>query len=555
VKQTTRFAMAIVMALLFVVAGCAAPASAPAAVPTPAGGTEPAAVPTQAVSAEESRLVVAFPGSVEQLDPNYSIGSTSAQTVVSNIYDQLTEFETHMSADGYLVDDTESIVGAVAESYEVSPDGKTITYHIRDGATFHDGTPLTAEAVKFTFDRIVESQGVSWYYVDMAGARTKADYEVVDDSTLAVHLAEPNDLAIKLLTLQNIVPVNPTLLREHMTADDPFGQNWLSINDAGSGPFVLESFQPESEVVLRRFDDYWRGPAAFERVIIKIIPNVADRILALESGDVDMIMDVPPRDIERLKANPDIKMISAPSRKMVYLGLTYDIAPFDNIQVRQAVAYAIPYETILQEVYKGAARALRSPVVAQGTPTYTEDFWSYETDLDKARELLAEAGYADGFETTLVVKAGLEEDEEMAVWIKANLEQIGIKVNVQSMPLGAYMTEARAHSLPMFIDYDCFWVNDPFYGDYFAIQTDGGANQTDYSNAEVDSLIKEYLASTDAEARAEASRRVQEITCEELPQIPLAQVNVNVAMRSNVQGFYFSFDGTHVTRFYTMYKE
>jgi peptide/nickel transport system substrate-binding protein len=231
------------------------------------------------------------------------------------------------------------------------------------------------------------------------------------------------------------------------------------------------------------------------------------------------------------------------------------VSPFDDPRVRRAVAYAVPYETILDEVYKGYAGRNRSPFSAPGTPTYTEEYWVYETDLDKARDLLAEAGYADGFETTLAVKAGIEEDEEAAVWIKASLEEIGVTVNVQSMPLGAWLTEARAHTLPMYISTHAFWINDPFYGYYWGLRTGGGPNYANYSNAEIDDTIAEYLASPDEDARMAASMRIQEIAAEELPCIPLATVNVNVAMRENVKGYYFSFDGTHVTRFYTMYKE
>ncbi len=560
-RAFTTLTIIVLLGLLVTACGTPAPTASPVVEEETPAPPAPTATPvigeeTPAPTApEDTTLIVAFSGTVEQLDPNYSLGSPTAQTVVSNVYDQLTEFETLMHEEGYLVDDTERIIGAVAESYEISPDGTTVTYHIREGLTFHDGTPLTADAVKFTFDRIVESQGIGFSYVDLAGARTTDAFELVDDYTLVMHLEVPNSLAMKALTLQNIVPVNPELLTPYMTDDDPFGRAWLSVNEAGSGPFLLEDWVPASTVVLSRFDDYWKGPAALEKVIIKIIPSVADRILALEAGEVDMIMDVPPRDIARLEANPEIKMISAPSRKMVILGLSEDVSPFDNVKVRQAIAYAVPYDTILEQVYKGYARPNRSGFNAPGTPTYTEEYWVYETDLDKARELLEEAGYPNGFATTLAVKAGIEEDEEAAVWIKANLEQIGITVNVESKPLAAWLTEARAHTLPMYISTHAFWLNDPLYGYYFGVRTGGGPNYANYSNQEVDELIAEYFPSTDIEARTAASRRIQEIVAEELPVIPLASVNVNVAMRENVHGYYFAFDGTHVTRFYTMYKE
>ncbi len=540
------------------------PAAAPTNPPIAEPSKPPRAVPTMAPTAaaqrgapsgERATLLVAFAGTVEQMDPNYALGSPTAQTVVSNIYDQLTEYQTYMSKDGYLVDDQEKIVGGVARFFEISPDYRTITYRIREGLKFHDGTPLDAAAVKFTFDRIVETKGAAYSYVDLAGARSTSDYQVVNDKTVVVKLEKPNILAMKSLTLQNISPVNPKLVKTNATAEDPFGRKWMAINAAGSGPFMLESWNPTSEVVLKRFDGYWKGPAKLEKVIIKIIPTVADRILALEKGAVDMIMEVPAKNVARLKSNPDVKMISAPSIKQILLGMSHDIPPFNNVKVRQAIAYAAPYDTILNEVYRGYAKRLRSPGIVSSTPTYTEKYWTYETDLNKAKALLTEAGFPNGFQTTLAVRAGNEEDEEAAVWIRANLEKVGIRVDIKPMPLAAWLTEARAYKHPMYMTNHGFWINDPFYSFYFAIRTGGGPNYTNYKNEEVNKLIANYFPSTDVEARKKASDRIQQITARDVPIIPLVQVNVNVAMRKNVQGYYFSFDGVQVTRFYTMYKE
>jgi peptide/nickel transport system substrate-binding protein len=497
-------------------------------------------------------LVVAMPGTVEQIDPNFAVASWSAQTVIANVYDVLTEYETRLAPEGYLVDDTEKVVGSVARSVEVGAGGRRITYRLRDGAKFQDGSPLDAKALKFTMDRIVNTKGIGFGYFDLAGARKTESFEVVDDRTLVVNLEQPNPLAVKLLGLLNVAPVSPKLIQQQATAADPWARNWLAVNPAGSGPFVLERLAPTSEVVLVRNEQYWKGPAKLQRVIIKIIPNVADRVLSLERGSLDMITEVPPKNIAALKNNAAVKVLSMPSRRMQILGMNAATGPFSNPKVRQAICQAIPYDTIIKQGFHGYAVRLRSGI-AQGTPTYT-DKYGYETDLTKAKALLAEAGFPNGFRTTLAVRAGFEEDEEAAVWIKSNLQKVGVTMDIDTLPLAAFVTKGRAKEHATYINNHAYWVNDPYYTYYFLHRTGGGSSYTGYSNKEVDKLIADHMIAPDMDARARASDRIQQLIQQDPPFCYLAQSNVNVAMRKNVEGYHFSFDATHLTRFYTMSK-
>jgi len=515
---------------------------------------QPPTVESASASARDKVLIVAYPGTVEQIDPNYSLGSTTAQTVVSNIYDQLTEYKTQRSPEGYLIDDTDKIIGNVAQSAEISHDGTKITYKIRNGLMFHDGSPLDGEAVKFTFDRIIRSKGIGYSYLDIAGSRTPEMIDLVDKNTVVVNLEKANPMALKALTLQNIVPVNPKLIRTHATAQDPYARKWLSINAAGSGPFKLAKLSQSSEIILVRNTKYWKGPANLEKVIIKIVPNTSNRILSLQQGAVDMIVSVSPKDMVKLDERDDINAISAPSRKFYVMGMNVNIPPFNKVKVRQAICYAVPYDTIINKAFHGYAKRLRTPV-PYGTPTHTEKHWKYDTNLDKAKALLKEAGLANGFKTTLAIRQGVEEEEAAAVWIKSGLSKIGITVDIEQLPLGAFLTKGRAKKHPMYIKAHAFWLNDPFYGYYFLIKTKGPASFTAYSNVEVDKLISDFMVSSDLKSRNIASERIQNIVTEEAPFAYLAQANVNIAMRKNVKNFYFSFDGTHVIRFYPMYKD
>lgn len=507
--------------------------------------------PGRSGPSELDTLIMAVPGTIELIDPNYAAGSFSAQTVVANVYDQLTEYESRQ-ADGYTVDNTEKIAGAVAKSVTMPLGSKSVAYRIRDGLKFHDGTPLDAKAVKSTFDRIVSLKGTAYGFLDQAGARTTDKFEALDDKTFVVRLEQPSPIALKLFTAHNIVPISPKQIREHATADDPHARNWLAVNEAGSGPFVMEKLSPASEVVLRRYEGYWKGPARLQRVVMKVIPSVADRVLAVQRGSVDMISEVPPKNIPSLVSDPSVKVFSVPSRKMFPLGMNVNVPPFNNVNVRQAICLAVPYDTIIKEAFRERASRLRSGIV-KGTPTHTEKF-GYETDLNKAKTLLTQAGLSGGFRTTLAIRAGFEEDEEAAVWIKSSLEKIGVVVEIETLPFGAFITKARAKEHRMYITSHAFWVNDPFYTYYFLHRTGATSNFTGYSSREVDNLITQFITSTDAAARGKASERIQQVVMEDAPFCYLAQANVNVAMRKNVSGYHFNFDGVNVTRFYTMFK-
>ena len=318
--------------------------------------------PGQSQSSMSGTLVVGMPGTVEQIDPNYAVSSFSAQTVIANIYDQLAEYGSHSASEGYLVDDTSKVVGAIAASYQMPLGSKQITLRLRDGLTFHDGTPLDANAVKFMFDRIIDLQSLAYGYLVLTGAKSKDSFVVNDPKSLTVRLSAPNPLALKLLSLENVVAVNPKLIRAHASSTDPWARNWLAGNDAGSGPFRLEKLAPTSEVDLVRFDKYWKGPAKLQRVVIKIVPDAADRELSLARGALDFISQVPPKDIATLQKNAGVTVLSIPSRTMQILGLNATARPFNNAKVRQAICYAIPYDTIIKEVPVTVTQNVTVPV-------------------------------------------------------------------------------------------------------------------------------------------------------------------------------------------------
>jgi peptide/nickel transport system substrate-binding protein len=229
------------------------------------------------------------------------------------------------------------------------------------------------------------------------------------------------------------------------------------------------------------------------------------------------------------------------------------LPPFDNKLVRQAISYAIPYETIVNEVLNGYGRQLTSPI-PDGTPTHTDEFFVYKQDPEKAKELLTEAGFPDGFETTLAVASGNQEGKETAVWVQQSLAEIGITVNIQELPGAAFAEQLQKHELGFFFFNN--WIsinNDPFYHLYWLFWSPC-CNYTNYSNSDVHQLIEEYTLSTDQEARDQASLDAQQAIVDDAPWVFLYQPDFLLAMRSNMKGYVF-YSTDRFTRYKSLYKE
>ena len=230
-----------------------------------------------------------------------------------------------------------------------------------------------------------------------------------------------------------------------------------------------------------------------------------------------------------------------------------NVPPFDNPKVRQAVSYAVPYETILNDVLNGYGIQLTSPI-PNGTPYHTDEFFQYSNDPEKAKALLAEAGFPDGFETTLQVASGNQEGKETAVYVQQSLGEIGIKVTIQELPGAAFTEQLQKHELGFFFFNN--WIsinNDPFYHLFWLFRSDC-CNYTNYNNARVWELIDQYTVSTDDDAREAAAMEIQQTIVDEAPWVFLYQPDDIAVMRSNVKEFVF-YSPDRFKRFKFIYKE
>jgi peptide/nickel transport system substrate-binding protein len=369
-------------------------------------------------------------------------------------------------------------------------------------------------------------------------------------------MATANNLVNLNNVMHNTSTVDPLEVQAHKSDTDPWaGEYFKKTLATGNGPFALEEYVAGDRIVLKAVDDYYAGRAKLDKVIIKVVPDAAQRVLLLKRGEVDMIMIPPIKDLDDLEKDPNIKVVSVPSTQNRMLEMNNQIAPFDNKLVRQAVSYAIPYDTLLKEVWLGRAQPLKSPI-AIGTPTSDFSFWHYDTDVEKAKQLLADAGFPGGAglpPIKLTIRIGTEEDERAAVFIQDALSQIGMKVEIEKLAFAAFQEQEAKRQIQFWIDEWISWVNDPYYHISWIYSSTSPLVYTNYKNEEVDSLISKYtLWGGSQDERDQAMHEIQKLIVEDAPIIYLLAPNFNVAMRSNVTGYVYYND--ELNRYYFMDK-
>lgn len=503
---------------------------------------------------DKDTLIVAVPSDLQNLDPTLSSADVYTQEMLTNVYDWLIDYKVGTDAKGQAIGDPSNFVGALAEKYEWSADGKTITFTLRDGLKFSNGDPLDANAVKFTYDRIFDQNGVTAALTKMAAVADKDHVKVVDAKTIRFTVDTPNTLLLGNMAQFGHSILDPKVVQPHMTANDPYAHEWLKTHAEGTeqGPFKLESWQPGNQWVLVPNDNYWGEKPKLKRIIFKVIPDPSSRLAQLQSGAVDIAYELATTDIKSLEGDPNITVVRQPSRFVVFLGMNSKVPPFDNVKVRQAISWAVPYDTILNDVLNGYGQQLTSPI-PNGTPYHTDQFFQYKPDLQKAKSLLSEAGFPNGFETTLQIASGNQEGKETAVYVQQALGQIGIKVTIQEMPGAAFTEQLQKHQLGFFFFNN--WIsinNDPFYHLYWLFRSDC-CNYTNYGNPTVQQMIDANLLNTDAAAREQAAMQIQKTIVDEAPWVFLYQPDFLLAMRSNVKGYtYYSAD--RFTRYKFLYK-
>ncbi|HEU24002.1 MAG: ABC transporter substrate-binding protein [Mesoaciditoga sp.] len=364
--------------------------------------------------------------------------------MVMNIYSGLFKLQE--------INGTIQAVPELAESYDISQDGKTWTFHIRKGVSFANGDPVNADAVVYSVKRVLQLKKSPVWLFESLGLNANNMNETVkkiDDYTVQITMDKsyaPN-IVMSIFAESWGGIVDPKVAQSHDVSGD-MGSAYLADHSAGAGPYILKSWQRNNMIVLVANDKYWRGAPRIKTIIIRDMPESTDQQLALKRGDIDIAWNLTPEQVNSLKGDPNFNVVSVPAQSNEYLAVNAGWGPFKDVRVRQAVKYAIDYDSIIKNIAGGYAIKVQG-FIPYGYLGYVSDM-PFDQNISKAKELLAQAGYANGFEVELVTNT-TERRRNEAIAIQADLAKIGIKANITIMQASQMYTKMREQGIQMII--------------------------------------------------------------------------------------------------------
>lgn len=505
-------------------------------------GSLPFARAIPALANPADRLVAVSGQTINSLDLHRVGTNRASYQIAINCYDRLVTFGTKPAPGGGLSYDYDTIEPELAESWETSADGLTLTFKLKPNATFQDGSKVTAADVKWSFDRAVNVGGFPTTQMKAGGFERPDQFEAVDDLTFLVKLDRPSKLSLPNLAVPVPFIINSTLAKANATAADPWATEYLHKNTIGSGAYKVVRWDAGQQVVFERNDDWVGGPVSpVKTVIMREVPSAATSRALIERGDIQVAFDIPDKDASELTGK--VTVYSTPVENCIHaLCLNTNFEPFRDPDVRKAVAFAVPYEAI----FKTAAYGKGAPLWG-GSPGVDSIAWPqpspYATDLAKAKEHMAKSGFPNGFETTLSIATDLSSwMEPTALLIQEAVAQIGIKTTIEKIPGANWRTASLVEKrLPFHLENFGGWLNTPDYYFFWAYQKGHLFNSSNYFNEEVEQLTNETLhMPMDHPDYAPKIKRMIEIVFEDLPRIPLWQPALNAAV-NGADGYEFWF--------------
>jgi peptide/nickel transport system substrate-binding protein len=485
------------------------------------------------------------------VDPHVSTDA-AATWMANNIYDTLVRYDTTTLEDGTVVGTTD-YKPWLAESWTVSEDGLTYVFTIRQGVPFHNGDILTAEDVAFSLERVL-TLGFAPAQL-LKTCTTPDNITVTGEYEVTVTLISPCPFFLNLLVQ---TPTGAIMNRAYVMANG--GVEAETINEhmrthgMGTGPFTFANWEPGVQYELLAFSDHWSGAPRLERVSFRFISDLANQYLLLQQGSIDAMYNPPIDILQQALESPNLKVLDQQTIGLQTLYMPNINPPFDDPRVRQAVQYAINQEEIIEAATLGLATPARGAFPSL-LPGFNDAAWAYEQNLDRARELLAEAGYPNGFDTTISYNSGNAQREISAIVLQSQLAEVGIRAEVQSVAWPTFVEGFREGTMPMFVVSGLSApVTEQFLEQTFASGSAGpGGNYAFYSNERVDALIDELALTLDEDARQAILDEIQQILAEELPSAYLYNAVLPYVVRAEVQGWVIYPSGDWF--FNTVYKE
>jgi peptide/nickel transport system substrate-binding protein len=452
----------------------------------------PFAFRRSAFSQSRSRVTVAHGVGIYSLNP-YAVNTSPLQAIWQSIMEPLIDVDY----------DNREYRGVLAESWEMK--GNKIHFKLRKGIRFHDGAPFSSKDVIASFKRVLTDKES----LQAPNLRNIREMDAPDDFTFVVTLKKPHANALE--NINNRVIMSKAAAEKMGEADG---------SPIGTGPFKFVSWERSGQFVLRRNENYWGQPAKIQEVIYKAIKEDAARIAALEAGQADIISNIPPHEVARLKANPRLRVQPVQGLRPIFLVLSPAYKPLDNVKVRRAITHAIDRERIIKHILEGNAYPL-SGLVGSHVFGYDPGAKAFSYDPQKAKQLLNEAGFPNGFEIEYYSPTGrYPKDREVALVIVEQLSKVGINAILKTPEWSIFNTDYKNGKYPMYLTGRGSLIDaDTLFHQYF--RTGTTKRVLGYSNPKLDEILDLEQQTFDVKKREKLLNEAHRIILEDAPAIPL----------------------------------
>lgn len=467
--------------------------------------------------------------------------------------DTLLRYESIPSAatPGLTVSKYTTLEPRLAESYDVSKDGKTVTFHLKKGVKSAYGNEMTAKDVYFKWDRGLKMNGASAFYASVMALPNIDAVKVIDDYTISFTSTVPNPQVVSIMALSNCTfPYDSTEVSKNANGDplSDAGTAYIDKNSPSFGPYSVTEFTPGKQAVLTANPNYFMGEPKIKKIIIKVIPESASRYAMLKDGTIDVAQEMSPNEITSLRDVDGVKTVESQGFWLTHLVLNEKVVPqFKNKLVRQAVNYAINRDKIIEMAYLGMAQPMTSVYPSQYPGALDASAFPYQYDIEKAKQLMKEAGYEKGFNVDLYYQAGVLPHETASIVLKEELAKIGINVSLRKTPLGTLETLYTSKKAPFALIRIYPFAPDPNYDVGLMYDTNGFCNFGYFSSKKIDAMIKQGVSIVDEQERYAFHQEIQKEILAEAPVGFVVQEGYRMAMRENITGW--SLDIGETTRY------
>jgi ABC-type transport system substrate-binding protein len=449
--------------------------------------------------------------------------------------ESLVRFKRVDGPDGRPQLDPNQIEGNLAESWTVSPDGKTYVFSLRKGVKSPWGNEMKADDIVWSLERAWANKRTSFFLYNLIGVEgfsKSGEYEVT------IRMRNPSRLLLPMLTMYFPTLHDRTQVLKHATPDDPFGNRYIDQNLVGFGAYYIDTFKPGEQVVLRANPNYFRGKPYYDRIIYREVPSLSNRVALLKTGQVQWLEDTPLKQVADLKRDRSVKVESVVGTQPAAVKFNMNIKPFDDKRIREAVVLATDFDAFNKSVFEGLGEPVTS-IVPPTVPGHVAAFTRPKRDIARARQLLAEAGYPNGIELPYLYAGTYWWMEPVSIQLQSQLAEAGIRLKIQRIPDPEFVNRGliKTRDMPMFPGGDATFVLDPVFTAWIFAFHQGVANRNAYKNDEVESLIRQALIELDDTKRKNLVAQAQRVHAADNDWVMLYYPGVHQVMNRCISGW------------------